>query len=520
MKVGKSYQEPLVALKTSSSLTAAKLDKDCSPEEHSFEERSSERTSGVKRLHREKKKNDGKNDNMTDRNGHETDLKSGGKNDEVENNRKRSKKQKEEKKHRTGKEKDREKDKVKKRKKRKDEKSDKLETNCSDHIAIDYAERKEVSSESDWSSDDEGNHEKEKGKKNNQLSNNKSQSKMGFRDVLFLPDGNVMMSEERKGGSEFGTFFQDRPIDWILDKKSDPDIVALGYYKPDISVYSLYTGDINYEYSNNYDITNSNTGTNDNEMISNNNDNNLHNFKRQNKSTYASSFSLAKKMHTLPSGAIFMPKNVPLFRPKENLMMNEKTRILKEIRLKKKNRFFIACRCVLEKSESNHQEKSKKQNTIDVLSDISVKRIRMDILRKQKKEQALNNQKKQTGIIDVSTEKKENVDECDSVVLYSGSSYLNSDYLPLPIYARNEIDREFVNENEELKSVKTVETKINRAAFFGFGKSATENDNNDISKKQKVEVAADLDIKKVQKVFLSDAEVRYRRNKMYRCKDN
>ena len=55
--------------------------------------------------------------------------------------------------------------------------------------------------------------------------------------------------------------------------------------------------------------------------------------------------------------------------------------------------------------------------------------------------------------------------------------------------------------------MKIAETKINRAAFFGFGKSA-ENENNEYLKNQKMEIAADLDIKKVQKVFLSDAEVR------------
>jgi hypothetical protein len=354
-------------------------------------------------------------------------------------------------------------------------------------------------SEDSWSTDGDNNTNFKK-MKSNQLVNigHNHDIEKNAKNIIFLPDGKILVTA--KSGSELGSKVPG--VDWVTDTRGDSSIKAHGYYLPDIPVYKLYTGSIAENHGNsnfeNNNINNNNYSTNSNVRFST---------ARAN-SKFTSSFSLALKNHNLPSGAIFASKNSAIFRPQEKTILQQKygkSEILREIRLKKRNRFFIAGKYELGNDGETNSKKTKKLST-DVISDISVKRIRFDILRKRKQQQI----EKQKFIIQNDRSNDIQNSSQNDYPFYPEKSFLNSSFLPLPAHTISGMEKEFENENKEI-TVKTQENKPNRAAFFGFG--STENITNIKENSSKDTVLknnkTEIEVKKIEKVFLSDAEVKH-----------
>lgn len=389
---------------------------------------------------------------------------------------------------------------------------------------------RESDSDTDWSSDDSNSntntntytkitsHNKKSKNSHNNNNNNTNQLIISnkneiqeTRNLVFLPDGKILLTEMKKS-SNLG-------VGWITDVKGDNDIKLHGIYKPDVPVYPLYTGNINL-------LDKINLKFDDNDQIENYKNSKKSSSSSKN-SNYLNSITLAKKTHKLPTGLIMSSENGPIFRPKEKTVLEHKfgkTEILREIRLKKKNRFYLGGKYQkLSSSSSSSDGKEKgdskrKDITVDVLSDVNLNRIRFDNIKKRKNQNIISNENKSESenenkmhydisghlIIGKTSASAKN----DTLVPYSSLNFLNSEYLPLPTQTLANIDTEFVNENTDFKTVKTVEIKRNYAAIFGFGnnseyetlKNQNENlDKNDVKLMEKK--------KEVIKVFFSDSEV-------------
>jgi hypothetical protein len=355
-------------------------------------------------------------------------------------------------------------------------------------------------SEDSWSTDGENNTNLKK-LKSNQLVNvgYNHDIEKNARNIIFLPDGKILVTA--KSGSESGSKVPG--VDWVTDTRGDSSIKTHGYYLPDIPVYKLYTGSIvenhGYSYYENSNISTNNNSSNSNVRFST----------ARTNSKFTSSFSLALKNHNLPSGAIFASRNIAIFRPQEKTILQQKygkSEILREIRLKKRNRFFIGGKYELGNDGETNSKKTKKLST-DVISDISVKRIRFDILRKRKQQQQTEKQK-----FIIQNDRSDDIlnSSQNNFPFYPEKSFLNSSFLPLPAQTISGMEKEFENENKEI-TVKTQENKPNRAAFFGFGNAENvtnieENSSKDTELKNN---KTEIEVKKFEKVFLSDAEVKH-----------
>jgi hypothetical protein len=387
----------------------------------------------------------------------------------------------------------------------------------------------ESDSDTDWSSDDSitsanmntsnfNSHSTtsstiKKSKNNNNNINNSNNNQLVIsnkndtketRDLIFLPDGKILLTEVKKiSGTGVG---------WVTDIKGDKSIKLHGVYTPDIPVYSLYTGTINLLYRS--DRSNVKY---DNNQIDNHTNSSKKSYSSKN-NKYLHSISLAKRTHTLPTGLIMSSENGPIFRPKEKTVLQHKfgkTEILREIRLKKKNRFYLAGKNqMIISGEEKEGSMKKKKVTVDVISDINLKRIRFENLKKRKNQQNTPNEKEIKTENNIENENEMHLNASGNLIIvkpvaknktlmpYSGSNFLTSDFLPLPTQTISGIDTEFVNEDTDFKSVKTAETKRDHAAFFGFG-----NNSEYENLKNEIEVKVLEKKKEIVKVFLSDSEV-------------
>jgi hypothetical protein len=360
-----------------------------------------------------------------------------------------------------------------------------------------------VDTDDSWSTEGENNTNSKK-MKNSQLVNvdHSYDSEKNAKNIIFLPDGKILVTA--KSGSELGPKVPG--VDWVTDTRGDSSIKTHGYYLPDIPVYKLYTGNIAENHGNsNYEINDHSNNINNSSSSSSSNV--RFSIARTN-SKFTTSFSLASKTHILPSGAIFSSNNSAIFRPQEKTVLQQKygkSEILREIRLKKRNRFFMAGKYELGNDGEINSKKTKKLST-DVISDISVKRIHFDILRKRKQQQQIEKQK--FIIQNDSGSKIQNTSQ-NNFPFYPEKSFLNSSFLPFPTHTTSGMEKEFEHENKEV-TVKMPENKPNRAAFFGFGN--TENVTNIQAKSMKDTEfktnKTEIEVKKIEKVFLSDAEVK------------
>ena len=401
-------------------------------------------------------------------------------------------------------------------------------------------EKEDSDSSTDWSSDEETetfsmkkmkqeqNNNSNSTRNNNQLATSNSTKKRNFieaefnRNFIFLPNGEMMVTTssaaasavasgvirdgEGRGGGEEGW----GGVTQMIDRRGDKSIILHGVYLHDIPTYSLYIGHVNTSHSFPHTSTSTSTSTS------------LPRIGEK----YCSSFSLAKKNHFLPSGAMLCDENVSVFRPLEKTLHAQKHgrfQILNEIRLKKKDRYFIAGTYQIDREEGSDVEKEvvgtgaqkgKKRRDkkgfrrIDnILSDVSVKRIRFEFIRKQKiqnsnmdavgdynnddnnnncnnNNSSSNNNDNNNFISNYSINNNNNNSiitstyQSDQLLNSIGTSgFLGSDYLPLPPFTIAGIDTEFAVKNTDIKSVKLIEKKLDRSAFFGFGGGGNGNEN-------------------------------------------
>ena len=350
---------------------------------------------------------------------------------------------------------------------------------------------------------------------NNNINNNNNQLVISnknnikeTRDLIFLPDGKILLTEVKKTS---GT-----GVSWVTDIRGDKSIKLHGVYTPDIPVYSLYTGDIDFQYRS--DKNDRNNVKYDNNQIDNYTNSSKESYSSSKNNKYLNSISLAKRTHILPTGLIMSSENGPIFRPKEKTVLQHKfgkTEILREIRLKKKNRFYLAGKNqMVINGEEKEGSMKKKRVSVDVISDINLKRIRFENLKKRKNQQntpnvkeiKIENENENENEMHFNTSGNLIVEKSNTknrtLIPYSASNFLTSDFLPLPTQTISGIDTEFVSEDTDFKSVKTAETKRDHAAFFGFG-----NNSEFENLKNEIEVKVLEKKKETVKVFLSDSEV-------------
>ena len=444
-------------------------------------------------------------------------------------------------------------------------------------------EKEDSDSSTDWSSDEETEtfsmkkmkqeQNSNSNRNNNQLATSNSTKKRNFieaefnRNFIFLPNGEMMVTAssaaasavasgvirdgEGRGGGEEGW----GGVTQMIDRRGDKSIILHGVYLHDIPTYSLYIGHVNTSHSFPHTSTSTSTSTS------------LPRIGEK----YCSSFSLAKKNHFLPSGAMLCDENVSVFRPLEKTLHAQKHgkfQILDEIRLKKKDRYFIAGTYQIDREEGSDVEKEvvgtgaqkgKKRRDkkgfrrIDnILSDVSVKRIRFEFIRKQKiqnsnmdavgdynnddnsnncnnNNSSSNNNDNNNFISNYSINNNNNNSiitstyQSDQLLNSIGTSgFLGSDYLPLPPFTIAGIDTEFAVKNTDIKSVKLIEKKLDRSAFFGFGGGGNGNENESqslLEKKREAErdkereqelereKEKERENKRKAEVFSTDAEV-------------
>ena len=446
-------------------------------------------------------------------------------------------------------------------------------------------EKEDSDSSTDWSSDEETetfsmkkmkqeqNNNSNSTRNNNQLATSNSTKKRNFieaefnRNFIFLPNGEMMVTTssaaasavasgvirdgEGRGGGEEGW----GGVTQMIDRRGDKSIILHGVYLHDIPTYSLYIGHVNTSHSFPHTSTSTSISTS------------LPRIGEK----YCSSFSLAKKNHILPSGAMLCDENVSVFRPLEKTLHAQKHgrfQILNEIRLKKKDRYFIAGTYQIDREEGSDVEKEvvgtgaqkgKKRRDkkgfrrIDnILSDVSVKRIRFEFIRKQKiqnsnmdavgdynnddnsnncnnNNSSSNNNDNNNFISNYSINNNNNNSiitstyQSDQLLNSIGTSgFLGSDYLPLPPFTIAGIDTEFAVKNTDIKSVKLIEKKLDRSAFFGFGGGGNGNGNESqslLEKKREAErdkereqelereKEKERENKRKAEVFSTDAEV-------------
>ena len=443
-------------------------------------------------------------------------------------------------------------------------------------------EKEDSDSSTDWSSDEETETFSMKKMKqeansnsnrnNNQLATSNSTKKRNFieaefnRNFIFLPNGEMMVTAssaaasavasgvirdgEGRGGGEEGW----GGVTQMIDRRGDKSIILHGVYLHDIPTYSLYIGHVNTSHSFPHTSTSTSISTS---------------LPRHQISQYCSSFSLAKKNHFLPTGAMLCDENVSVFRPLEKTLHAQKHgkfQILNEIRLKKKDRYFIAGTYQIDREEGSDVEKEvvgtgaqkgKKRRDKkgfrridDILSDVSVKRIRFEFIRKQKiqnsnmdavgdydnddnnnncnnNNSSSNNNDNNNFISNYSINNNNSIItstyQSDQLLNSIGTSgFLGSDYLPLPPFTIAGIDTEFAVKNTDIKSVKLAEKKLDRSAFFGFGGGGNGNENESqslLEKKREAErdkergqelereKEKDRENKRKAEVFSTDAEV-------------
>ena len=442
-------------------------------------------------------------------------------------------------------------------------------------------EKEDSDSSTDWSSDEETETFSMKKMKqeansnsnrnNNQLATSNSTKKRNFieaefnRNFIFLPNGEMMVTAssaaasavasgvirdgEGRGGGEEGW----GGVTQMIDRRGDKSIILHGVYLHDIPTYSLYIGHVNTSHSFPHTSTSTSISTS------------LPRIGEK----YCSSFSLAKKNHFLPTGAMLCDENVSVFRPLEKTLHAQKHgkfQILNEIRLKKKDRYFIAGTYQIDREEGSDVEKEvvgtgaqkgKKRRDKkgfrridDILSDVSVKRIRFEFIRKQKiqnsnmdavgdydnddnnnncnnNNSSSNNNDNNNFISNYSINNNNSIItstyQSDQLLNSIGTSgFLGSDYLPLPPFTIAGIDTEFAVKNTDIKSVKLAEKKLDRSAFFGFGGGGNGNENESqslLEKKREAErdkergqelereKEKDRENKRKAEVFSTDAEV-------------
>ena len=444
-------------------------------------------------------------------------------------------------------------------------------------------EKEDSDSSTDWSSDEETEtfsmkkmkqeQNSNSNRNNNQLATSNSTKKRNFieaefnRNFIFLPNGEMMVTAssaaasavasgvirdgEGRGGGEEGW----GGVTQMIDRRGDKSIILHGVYLHDIPTYSLYIGHVNTSHSFPHTSTSTSISTS------------LPRIGEK----YCSSFSLAKKNHILPSGAMLCDENVSVFRPLEKTLHAQKHgkfQILNEIRLKKKDRYFIAGTYQIDREEGSDVEKEvvgtgaqkgKKRRDkkgfrrIDnILSDVSVKRIRFEFIRKQKiqnsnmdavgdynnddnnnncnnNNSSSNNNDNNNFISNYSINNNNNNSiitstyQSDQLLNSIGTSgFLGSDYLPLPPFTIAGIDTEFAVKNTDIKSVKLIEKKLDRSAFFGFGGGGNGNENESqslLEKKREAErdkereqelereKEKERENKRKAEVFSTDAEV-------------
>lgn len=351
-------------------------------------------------------------------------------------------------------------------------------------------------------------------KKNNNNHNNNSNNQLVIsnkndiqetRDLIFLPDGKILLTEVKK--------ISGTGVSWVTDIRGDKSIKLHGVYTPDIPVYSLYTGSVDLKYKSDRKNV-----LCDNTQIDNYTYSSEKSYSSSKNNKYLNSISLAKRTHTLPTGLIMSSENGPIFRPKEKTVLQHKfgkMEILREIRLKKKNRFYLAGKNqMIINSEGIEGSMKKKKVTVDAISDINLKRIRFENFKKRKNQLNTPNEKEIKTANDINNELEMHFNTSGNLIIeksntknrtlipYSASNFLTSDFLPLPTHTISGIDTEFVNEDTDFKSVKTAETKRDHAAFFGFG-----NNSEYENLKNEIEVKVLEKKKEIVKVFLSDSEV-------------
>ena len=442
-------------------------------------------------------------------------------------------------------------------------------------------EKEDSDSSTDWSSDEETEtfsmkkmkqeQNSNRNRNNNQLATSNSTKKRNFieaefnRNFIFLPNGEMMVTAssaaasavasgvirdgEGRGGGEEGW----GGVTQMIDRRGDKSIILHGVYLHDIPTYSLYIGHVNTSHSFPHTSTSTSVSTS------------LPRIGEK----YCSSFSLAKKNHILPSGAMLCDENVSVFRPLEKTLHAQKHgrfQILNEIRLKKKDRYFIAGTYQIDREEGSDVEKEvvgtgaqkgKKRRDkkgfrrIDnILSDVSVKRIRFEFIRKQKiqnsnmdavgdynnddnsnncnnNNSSSNNNDNNNFISNYSINNNNSIItstyQSDQLLNSIGTSgFLGSDYLPLPPFTIAGIDTEFAVKNTDIKSVKLIEKKLDRSAFFGFGGGGNGNGNESqslLEKKREAErdkereqelereKEKERENKRKAEVFSTDAEV-------------
>ena len=405
-----------------------------------------------------------------------------------------------------------------------------------------YERENDSGSSTDWSSDEDisTEHTKRLRKESNDgqlvISNIKSNEAEFNRNFIFLPNGQMMVTpmgtgtentERSRVGLGPHAAITSTGVGHTIDRGGDKSIILHGVYLPDVPTYSLFVGELSY------------TLTQQDPSILQINEHVHRSFKSvRTGSDFRSSFSLAKQNHKLPSGTIFSDENVPVFRPLEKTLLAQKygkSQILSEIRLKKRERYYMAGKYEIggelcngiEKSIEGKRKEKKSRRITDILSDVSVKRVRYDYIKKQKLELKMRH------VIDmnIDTSVPRNNRNCSGVnhfydskdifgtVTCTGTSgFLGSDFLPLPPCTISGIDREFAIENTDLKPAEMVEKKIDRSAFFGFG-NKTENEPNfmlkneekgmKIEKEKEKQKEREKESRNREDIFSSDAEVSF-----------
>ena len=435
------------------------------------------------------------------------------------------------------------KDKRKRKKQKKEKNSDtKIGNNDSDKSNSNYIKDNneyyngnnnvyDSDSSSEWSGDNDNNNNNNKNNKNNKkakyenqmvaYSENTGDNTNMNKEIIFLPDGRMLVqpSNQNNKNNKNGPEIPD--VVWGTDHRGEESIRLHGVYAPDVPVYTLFIGGISREITGKREKREKrdergnigNIGSEISDTYSTVKSN-ISNRNLQTNSTYISSFSLAKKSHSLPTGAIFMDENSPrgLFRPIEKSIIekkNDKKEILKEIRLRKRERYFISGRYYCENDDKNDDNGNNKIRIGgDILSDQFVKRIRYDRIRKNKRKINILNQN-------------------NSNINTNNFGFLKSEFLPLPVFTISGIVKEFTVKNTDLKPEITfqIEKKTDRATFFGFGGATEKKDEkNDLlsiekdkienEKKKKMEEIRKEDEETEKKereiaatIFSSDAEV-------------